>query len=165
MPTQTRRLASLLACAAALFGCGEEGQFPTQVAPGEDFSIADLVFDEAFFYCQVEPRVIVQHGCASGDPALGESGGGCHLSVTAFRLNEYSPRVADGCMGNTVRTAIPAAARRNYQTANARMRRDPEIAPLLEKPLQRRPHPRRVFDENSDAAAAIREWATRVSTQ
>ena len=153
------------ACLTLLTGCGEEGLFPTTVDPGPDYSIADLVFDENFFYCQVEPRVMAVHHCGAGDPGQGDSSGGCHFNVTAFRLTDYAPPVSDGCMGNVVGTAVPAAARQNYQTSQARMKRDPEVAPLLQRPLKKITHPRAIFNDDSDAAAAIREWATRVTTQ
>lgn len=161
----TQSLALAFACLTFLSGCGEEGLFPTTVDPGPDFSIADLVFDESFFYCQVEPRVMIAHSCGAGDPAQGESSGGCHHNVTSFRLTDYTPPVADGCMGNVVGTPIPAAARQNYQTSQARMRRDPEVAPLLQRPLKRLTHPRVIFNDDSDAADALREWATHVTTQ
>jgi hypothetical protein len=103
--------------------------------------------------------------CGPGDPAAGDAGGGCHFAVTSFRLTDYAPPVSAGCQGNIVGTAVPGAARQNYQTSQARMRRDPEVAPLLQKPLQNVRHPRAVFADDSDAANAIREWATRVTTQ
>jgi hypothetical protein len=147
-------------------GCGEEGLFPTTVDPGPDYSIAELVWDEAFYYCQVEPRVITAYSCANGDMGQGDSAGGCHRAVTSFRLFDYAPKVSESCDGNVVgNVLIPEDARQNYQGANARMRRDPEIAPLLQRPLKRLAHPRAIFNADSDAAAAIREWATRVTTQ
>jgi hypothetical protein len=154
-----------MAMAACLAGCGEEGLFPTTIDPGADFSVADIVFDESYFYCQVEPRVIIANSCGAGDPGQGDAGGGCHHSVTSFRLTDYSPPVADSCNGNVPTGAVPAAARQNYQTAQARMKRDPELARLLQHPLRNMRHPRKIFDESSDSAEAIREWATRVSTQ
>ena len=161
----TQSLALAFACLTLLSGCGEEGLFPTTVDPGPDFSIADLVFDESFFYCQVEPRVMIAHRCGGGDPMQGDSSGGCHHNVTSFRLTDYTPPVADGCMGNVVGTPIPAAARQNYQVSQARMRRDPEVAPLLQRPLKKLTHPRAIFNDDSDAADALREWATHVTTQ
>jgi hypothetical protein len=162
----TQSLTALaFACLTLLSACGEEGLFPTTVDPGPDYSIADLVFDEAFFYCQVEPRVMATHGCGPGNPGQGDSMGGCHFNVTAFRLTDYAPPVAAGCQGNVVNTAVPSAARQNYQTSQARMRRDPEVAPLLQRPLNKIEHPRQIFTDDSDAANAIREWATRVTTQ
>lgn len=149
-----------------LTSCGPEGPFPTTVDPGPDFSIAELVWDEAFFYCQVEPRVITAYSCSNGDPGQGDSSGGCHRSVTSFRLFDYAPKVADSCQGNTLgNVLVPEDARQNYQGAQARMRRDPEVAPLLQRPLKKLAHPRAIFADDSDAAAAIREWATRVTTQ
>jgi hypothetical protein len=145
-----------------LSGCGEEGLFPTTVDPGADYSIAALVFDEEFYYCQVEPRVIFAHGCANGN--AGDSG--CHARVTTLTLEEYTPPVSASCMGNVVgNVLIPERARRNYIGAHARMRRDADTAPLMQRPTGRLMHPRRIFDTNSDAAAAIREWATHVTTQ
>ena len=157
--------AFLLGLAVVLGACGEEGLLPTTVDPGADYSIADLVFDEAFFYCQVEPRTIAASSCGPGDATQGDGNNGCHYSVTSFRLTEYAPLVADGCDGNVPTTAIPTPARLNYQTSQARMKRDPETAPLLQRPLQRLEHPRRIFADDSDAANAIREWSQRVTTQ
>jgi hypothetical protein len=155
-------LALAFACVTLLPGCGEEGLFPTTVDPGADYSIAELVFDEEFYYCQVEPRVIFAHGCSNG--IAGD--GGCHARVTSFRIQEYAPRVSDACMGNVVgNVLIPQTARQNYNSAQARMRRDADTAPLLLKPTGQQTHPRQIFDSNSDAAAAIREWATHVTTQ
>jgi len=166
--TTTARVCSsafLLGLAMFVGACGEEGLLPTTVDPGADFSIADLVFDEAFFYCQVEPRTIVASSCGPGDPAQGDGNNGCHNSVTSFRLTNYAPLVANSCDGNVPGAPIPAPARLNYQTAQARMRRDPETAPLLQRPLKRLEHPRQIFADDSDAANAIREWSNRVTTQ
>jgi hypothetical protein len=165
--TRSLTTLALAACLTLLSGCGEEGLFPTTVDPGPDYNIAELVWDESFFYCQVEPRAITAYGCATGDAGRGESGGGCHASVTSFRLFDYMPKVADSCEGNVVgpNTLVPADARQNYQSAQARMRRDPEVAPLLQRPLNRLKHPRAIFTDDSDGAAVIREWATYVTTQ
>jgi hypothetical protein len=142
---------------ALLTSCGPEGPFPTTVDPGPDFSIAEITFDEGFFYCQVEPRTIIPSGCSNGMP-----GEGCHASVTSFRLRDHAPIA---CNGNTPTDFIPSDARQNYTGSNARMRRDPDVAPLLQRPLKKLAHPRQIFDEDSDSAQAIREWATRVTTQ
>jgi len=158
----TQRFSLAFVCLTLLSACGEEGFFPTTVDPGADFSISEIVFDESFYYCQIEPRVIFAHGCSLGN--AGDSG--CHVSVTSFRIQEYTPHVSDSCQGNVVgNVLIPQRARQNYNAANARMKRDPESAPLLRRPLARDEHPRQIFDSNSDAAAAIREWATHVTTQ
>lgn len=155
----------VLALCLLVAACGEEGLFPTTVDPGADFSIADLVFDEAFFYCQVEPRAIAPLRCGPGDPAQGDGNNGCHFSVTAYRLSNYAPLVAESCQGNVPTSNIPLQARQNYQASQARMQRDPDSAPLLQRPLGRLEHPRAIFGDDSDAAAVIREWSARVTTQ
>jgi hypothetical protein len=145
-----------------LSGCGEEGLFPTTVDPGADYSIAELRFDENFFYCQVEPRTLSASSCSTG--VAGDAAGGCHEAVTSFRIS-FQEHMPLRCDGNTPLDFVPQEARQNYQGSNARMKRDPELAPLLQRPLKKLTHPRQIFDENSDAAAAIREWATRATTQ
>ena len=141
-------------------GCGEQGLFPTTVDPGPDFNVADLLFDENFYYCEVEPRAIIPMKCAPGDPGQGDSG--CHDMITSFRLRTHTDITCDG---DVPTSAIPPEARGNYTNAQARMRRDPNSSPLLLRPLQKLEHPRKVFDETSDAAAVIREWASHVTTQ
>jgi hypothetical protein len=155
----------LLVLSLGLAGCGEEGLLPTTVDPGPDFEVANIVFDEGFYYCQVEPRALFASSCSTGDPAQGDSAGGCHAQVTSFHFLDYVPRVADTCQGNVPGGAIPTEARDNYQSAQVKMRRNADSSPLLLRPLGVLKHPRQIFDQNSDAAAVIREWATRISTQ
>ena len=152
--------------ALLLAACGEHGLFPTTVDPGPDFGIADVVFDEGYYYCKVEPMLVAQR-CGPGDPARGEAANGCHATVTSFRLTEYPPPlVAEGCTGVVPGTiGIPAIAQQNYQGAQARMRRDPDNAPLLLRPTGKAQHPRLIFDPQSPEADVIRAWATQYSTQ
>lgn len=157
-----------------LCSCGEHGLLPTTVDEGPDFSVADVVFSESFFYCKVEPMML-DKGCGSGDPARGESAGGCHASVTAFRFTPYMPTIGSTCgdtlTPGTVAVVPPvtaqeqAIASQNYQSAQARMRRDPEIAPLLNRPIGRAQHPRAIFDASSPEADLLRQWATQYSTR
>ena len=155
-----------LAAAISVSGCGDSGFVPSTVDPGADFAVADVVFDEKYFYCKVEP-VLFKNSCGSGDPAKGDPQGGCHFSATAYRLTDYTPRVGDTCNGGVVPGpgSIPDAARHNYQTSQARMKRDPDLAPLLQRPTANQFHPRKVFDLTSADADAIRQWATQFSNQ
>lgn len=161
-----------LACAAAsalllvVLSCGEQGLTPTTIDPGADFVQEDVTFDEEFFYCRVEPMLFAQ-GCGSGvagqDPA-----NGCHFSVTKFRLTDYGPpRVNEGCSGDALGPGalVTMAAQQNYTAAQARMKRDPNLAALLQRPLGNAQHPRRIFAENSNEAAIISQWATQSSNQ
>ena len=155
-----------LVSAALLAGCGDQGFLPTTVAPGDDFAVADIVFDQNYFYCRVEP-VLFMNGCGTGDPSQGDTPGGCHFSATAYRLTDYMPRVGDTCGGGVVpgTNNISDSAQHNYQTSQARMKRDPDLAPLLQRPTLNQFHPRKIFDVKSMDADAIRQWATVFSSQ
>lgn len=146
-------------------GCGDKF-FPTTVDPGSDFEVADVVFNEGYFYCKVEP-VLFANSCGTGDPSKGDTTGGCHFSATTYRLSDYSPRIGDSCGGGTMPTVsnVPDAAKHNYETSQARMKRDPDLAPLLQRPTGNQAHPRQIFDLNSTDADAIRQWATQFANQ
>lgn len=146
----------------ALAGCGDHGVFPSTVDPGPDFSVAEVVFDQGFFYCRVEPMMFAS-GCGPG--AAGDPANGCHSSVTSFRFTEYMPPVAESCNGVTPGVSIPGAATQNYQSSQARMRRNPDEAPLLLYPTGKRIHPRTIFEPTSPEAELLRQWATQYSTR
>lgn len=149
-----RRILCALAVGAFGLGCGT-------VERGADFGIADVVYDEGFFYCQVEPMLFARR-CGPGEP--GEEGS-CHHDVTSYRLKAYSPLVAESCRGNVPGAAAPPQAQQNYQTSQLRMQRDPNLALLLNKPTGVAYHPRVIFPRNSPEADLIVQWATQYSTQ
>jgi hypothetical protein len=161
------KVASAVAAALLLLAvsCGDQGLWPTTINPGDDFVQEDVVFDDQFFYCRVEPVLFAQ-GCGSGsgsDPA-----NGCHFSVTSFKLTNYGPpRVNEMCSGDALEPGaiVPAAAQQNYAAAQSRMKRDPNLAPLLQRPIGKSQHPRQIFPEDSDEADVIRQWATQFSNQ
>ena len=157
------RVGFVLAGLAWGSGCGEEGLVPTTVDPGANFAVADVLFDEAYFYCEVEP-VLFAHSCGSGDPSRGDAPGGCHNHVTSYRLTDYAPTVAEGCTGIVPAPgSITEAARQNYRASQARMKLDTTVAPLLTRPTGQAAHPRVLFEEDSEAAAVIRQWASQVT--
>jgi hypothetical protein len=161
--------ALLLGVVLATSSCGDDGLLPTSVAPGANFVQEDVIFDEEFFYCRVEPMLFAQ-GCGSG-VAGKDPQNGCHFSVTKFKLTDYSPLLSDSCSGSALGTAadpnpgVPSAAKQNYTAAQARMKRDPNLAALLLRPTGKTTHPREIFTEDSDEAAIIRQWATQFSSQ
>jgi hypothetical protein len=163
----------VLACAVLLglvlstSSCGSDGLLPTSVDPGADFVQEDVTFDDEFYYCRVEPMLFAAaQSCGSGvagkDPA-----NGCHFSVTKFRLTDYMPHVGDSCMGDALgpTSVVPVSAQQNYTAAQARMKRDPQLAALLQRPLGNAQHPRKIFAANSAEADVIRQWATQFSSQ
>ena len=150
-PLAASLIVTVLAAALAA-ACGEEGLLPTTVDPGPDFNVSQMLFAQ---------------GCGPGNAAEGDASNGCHHSVTSYRLIDYSPLVAEGCNGNApaAGTRIPDSARQNYQLTQARMKRDPESAPLLLRPTGQSAHPRTIFSENSAEADLIRQWANQFSSQ
>jgi hypothetical protein len=154
-----------LTLASALTGCGENGLFPSTVERGPDLSVAEVVFDENYFYCKVEPELFA-HSCGPGDQSQGDATNSCHYNVTSFRLSDYMPLVSESCNGGVVPSAgAPSQARQNYQVSQAKMDRVPDRAKLLQKPTGGQEHPRKIFEPDSPAADVIRDWATKFSTQ
>ena len=150
-----RRL--LAAAALCLGGC-------TTVEPGQDFNIAEVVYDENFFYCAIEPMMFSQ-SCGPGDTGKGDASGSCHFNVTSYRLRDYSPLVFASCNGIQPGAAPPPAAQGNYQASQIRMAIDPDRAQLLIRPIGNQTHPRKIFDSQSPEADLIRQWATQYSSQ
>jgi hypothetical protein len=161
---------SLIACVTLLgvvlstSSCGDDSLFPTSVNPGADFVQEDVTFDDQFYYCRVEPMLFEQ-SCGAG--AAGDPQNGCHFSVTKFKLTDYMPRVSATCVGDALGpdAVVPVAAKQNYVAAQARMKRDPNLAALLLRPTGKATHPRQIFAEDSAQAAVIRQWATQFSSQ
>lgn len=149
---------------ALLPGCGPDSTAPGTVDPGQDFSIADVVYDENYYYCVVEPMLFAQR-CGPGDPGKGDGNGSCHFNVTSYRLSDYQPLVGESCNGVIPTAAIPPQAKTNYGASQAKMQLDPKLAPLLNRPTGKAAHPRKMFEESGPEADIIRQWATKFSTQ
>ncbi|HMI87381.1 MAG TPA: hypothetical protein VK550_25005 [Polyangiaceae bacterium] len=130
------------------------------IEPGGNPQIAQVVYDEDYFYCQVLPNVLMAQSCGTGDPSQ-DTGGGCHASATSFKLVPVS--TPPPCSGNRRTGDLPAGAADNYTAAQAEMTQDPLTTPLLTHPTKKTSHPRQIFDENSSEADIIRQWAQRSS--
>ncbi len=153
-----RLIPIVIASTSSAIGCAT-------VEPGEDFDIADVVYDENFYYCRIEPMLFASR-CGPGDAGQGDTGGGCHFNVTSFRLTDYTPLVGDSCGGGIVPSQPPpAAARHNYTVAQTQMALNPDLAALLNRPTGKTSHPRVIFPAQSPEADLIRQWATQYSTQ
>jgi hypothetical protein len=158
------RGASTILAVALLAGCGPDSTAPGTVDPGQDFSIADVVYDENYFYCVVEPMLFSQ-ACGPGDSSKGDGNGSCHFNVTSYRLADYNPLIADTCNGIIPTSLITPQAKANYGSSQAKMQLDPKLAPLLNRPTGKAAHPRVIFTLQDPPADVIRQWATKFSTQ
>jgi hypothetical protein len=147
------RKATFLVALALLAGC-------STIEPGGNPQIAQVVYDEDYFYCQVLPNVLMAQSCGAGDPNQ-DAAGGCHSTRTSFRLVPVS--AAPTCTDNRRSGDLPAGAADNYIAAQGEMTQDPSTTPLLTRPLRKTSHPRQIFDEQSPEADIIREWAQRSS--
>jgi hypothetical protein len=147
------RQATLFAAIAMLGAC-------STIEPGGNPQIAQVVYDEEFFYCQVLPNVLMAQSCGSGDPAQ-DTAGGCHATATSFKLVPVS--APPTCSGNRHTGDLPAGAADNYTASQAEMTQDPETTPLLTHPTKKTSHPRQIFDERSPEADIVRQWSRRSS--
>jgi hypothetical protein len=131
---------------------------------GENFQVAEVVYDEDYFYCQVEPMLFAQR-CGDGDPNRGESARGCHFNRQRLRLTAYEPLAAEQCADGRVTGGVPRAAQQNYQSAQLNMEVDPQRAALLNRPSSEVAHPRSMFELDSAEAEIIRAWSARYSSR
>lgn len=145
-----RSLAVVLLSSSAL-GCGT-------VDVGAYQGVRDLELDEAYFYCVVQPKVLTARRCSGGDPAAGDSAGGCHSSASSLRLSEPAALVA--CESGKPKGPPSAEERANFGAASLRATRDPESSPLLVRPTGV-DHPRKIFEKNSPEADLLRTWIAR----
>ena len=133
------------------------------VEPGGDPQIAQVVYDEDFFYCEVLPKVLVAQSCSSGDPSKDMSGG-CHVSATSFRVLPLQDSDMVACDANGKVTGnVSQIASSNYVAAQSEMNPNGDSAPLLLHPTQKATHPRQIFDASSVEAGIIRQWAMHSS--
>jgi hypothetical protein len=150
------RLSGLLLHAAiVLSACGTPTVADT-VDLGDNPEPSNIMIDEDFFYCRIQPDVITAQRCAEG--GAGDSGG-CHLSQSALRLVTVpsEPR----CQANRVIGAPPAEAQVNLERVRATLGVDAEASPFYRRPLGLDSHPRMIFAENSPEAELIRMWLTQ----
>src|SRR5262249_54155124 len=116
-----------------------------------------------FFYCEVEPKVLVAQSCSSGDPSK-DPAGGCHATATPFRVLALGANDMVTCDANGKHAgSVPQVAQSNYSAAQAEMTPNADTAPLFPPPTQKSNHPRQIFDTSSMEAEIIRQWAQHSS--
>lgn len=145
----------ILAVAVAACACdpGEQSGVWGTVELGDNFVAPDLALDEDFFFCRIQPAVLTQHSCARG--GSGEQGK-CHDSRSALRLLDTDD--PPPCDGGSLVGDLPDAYVTNLDAVRLFVQTDPLTSPLYLRPLRKASHPRRLFDENDEAAELLVEW-------
>ncbi len=144
--TRTLVLAVLLCLGS---GCGT-------IDTGDNFVPPDLMLDEDFFYCRIQPEVITTYRCGRG--ADGE-GGMCHSSKSALRLSAMAEEVAPPpCEADRVTGTVPPSYMQNFMAVQLSVQSDPLSSPFYRRPVGLDSHPRVVFDEGSEPADLIVQW-------
>jgi hypothetical protein len=137
-----------LACASACVPTAAD-----TVDLGDNFATPEIALDTDFYYCEIQPKVISQSRCATGQSS---DGGGCHNQKSALRMIEVP--VEARCQDGRVVGAPPAEAEVNLERVRAAVGPDAEASPLYRRPLGLDSHPRQIFDERSPEADLLREW-------
>jgi hypothetical protein len=147
-----------LVLGAALAAC-------TTIDPGPNYVVADEAYDADFFFCRVEPQILVAKRCGPGDPALGDPANGCHFNTTAvsgMALSIHPPIDCGGGDRPVTRAGLGAGgpAQGNLEAVTLVMSRDVQTAPIYVRPLGAN-HPRAIFGRNDPAIDLLRQWAAR----
>jgi hypothetical protein len=136
----------------------------TTVDPGPNFVVPDEQFDADFFFCRVEPELLVAKRCGPGDPAAGDAPGGCHFNASAVSGMAIVDHAPVECAGNrpVSRAGIGpgSAANANLGAVTLVMSRDVATAPLFVRPTGQN-HPRAIFAAGDPVQDLLREWAQK----
>jgi hypothetical protein len=156
----TRRLVGSVPLALALWSSG-----CTTVDPGQTFRIADVSFDGDYYFCHVEPELIVAKRCGPGDPAQGDPSNSCHFTPSAVSGMVLVDHLAVDCSGGdrpNDRTQIGAgsAAQSNFTAVSLEMDKSNYLAaPLFVRPSGTY-HPRPIFDpSDAQIRSLLSTWA------
>ena len=136
----------------------------TTVDPGNDFVIPDQTFNANYFYCFVEPQVLVAKKCGTGDTTLGDASNGCHFNssaVSGMALIQHAPiTCANGAPVDSTTVGAGSPAQSNLQAASLEMSTDYLNAPIIIRPTGHN-HPRQIFTTSDPVVDIIKTWATK----
>lgn len=138
--------------AIAASGCKTPTAADT-VALGDNFEAPEIALDEDFFHCEIQPNVITEYRCATGQSS---DSGGCHAQQSALRLIEVPD--APRCQNGRLIGPPPPESEVNLERVRSAIGLDPESSPLYRRPLGLDSHPRMIFDARSPAAELLRMW-------
>lgn len=134
------------------------------VDPGPNFVVPDEQFDADFFFCRIEPELLVNKKCGAGDPGAGDPANGCHFNssaVSGMALRNHGPVECAGDRPTNRALLSPGgAAQGNLQAVTLDMSRDVLTAPLYLRPTGQN-HPRAIFGRDDPFVEVLRQWAQR----
>jgi hypothetical protein len=150
------RRGALLLCVLWAAGCGT-------VDPGDNFITPEVMVDDEYFYCEIQPNVITRNTCASG--GAGEAGS-CHTTRSALRLlaaaeMATAPACTDGRVNDP--TTIPVEYMTNFDRVQFTVQSSLDRSPFYRRPVGIDSHPRQVFAPGSMEEMLIEEWLLRGS--
>ncbi|MDQ3032282.1 MAG: hypothetical protein M3Y87_07695 [Myxococcota bacterium] len=134
-----------------LAGCGT-------IDLGDNIVPPDLMLDEDFFYCRIQPEVVQPSGCAGGGP--GEEGM-CHTSRSSMRLVDTTGVAPPECEGDMVVGVVPPEYMQNFTAVQFTVQSDPLSSPFYRRPTGLDSHPRVIFPEGDPSADLISQWISR----
>ena len=150
-----RSIVAGLAIAAASWSC-------TTVDPGPNFVVPDEQFDADFFFCRLEPELLIAKKCGPGEGS--DPANGCHFNssaVSGMAIAAHPPiDCADGRPVNRAQIGAGSAAQGNLQTVSLVMSRDYLTAPIYLRPTGSN-HPRVIFPKEDPVVDVIRQWAQK----
>jgi hypothetical protein len=144
-----------LAAAIVLGACGTPTVADT-VDLGDNPEPANVMLDEGFFHCRIQPEIITAQRCSEG--GAGDSGG-CHSSQSALRL--FTVPTQPRCRDDRVIGSPPPESQINLERVRPTIGVDAESSPFYRRPLGLDSHPRVIFTEDSKEAELIRAWLSR----
>lgn len=148
-----------------LLGC-------TSVDPGPDYVVPEVVFDDNYFYCHVEPQLIFAYNCGPGDPSKGDPSNGCHFNssvVSGMALQNHTPV---DCGGGDIpldptTVGVGSPAQTDYGLVSLEFSKDYTTSALFTRPssFNGQPpaaHPRAIFDQGDQAINdLLSTWASK----
>ena len=133
----------------------------TTIDPGPNFVVPQEQFNQDYFYCHVEPELLVARKCGSGDTGAGDTANGCHFNssaVSGLALVSHDPVDCGG--GDRPVGVVVNAAKGNLEAASIEMSREYLTAPLYIRPTGSN-HPRAIFAKDDPIVDVIRTWASK----
>jgi hypothetical protein len=135
------------------------------VDPGPNFVVPEEQFDADFFFCRVEPELLIAKRCGPGDPGAGDPANGCHFNSSAvggrMALANHPPiECAADRPTNRAQLGAGGPAQGNLQAVTLVMSRDVQTAPLFLRPTGQN-HPRQVFAREDPVVEVLRQWAQK----